>query len=165
VKPFLPKLGELHGGKGSDREPAIDLFGAHFHTPAEKVAAEIARRRLGWPDADDAARFAVAEGAEIQRPGCVERAPGLDPIAAEMRPFEIAAGDAIADREIRAAAADGEAGQEIGGELIIEPARKASVVEREARTSCIGLPVEFRAAIEAGQPGAPARLVDRRLLR
>jgi hypothetical protein len=44
-----------------------------------------------------------------------------------MRPFEMPAGDAIADGKIRAAAAEGEAGEQIGGKLIIEPPAKPPV--------------------------------------
>src|SRR5258708_2405889 len=92
----LPELGKLHGGKRCDGKPAPSLLGAHFHAPAEKIAAEVSRRRLGWPDAHDAARLAVAERAEGERARRIERAPGLDPVAAEVRPFEMPAGDAIA---------------------------------------------------------------------
>lgn len=127
----LPKLRNLHGRKRRDREPAEYLLGAHLKPPAQEIAAEATRRRLGRADADDAAHRIVAERAEAQRPCRIERPPRLDSVAAEVRPLEMAAGDAVADGEIRAAAADGEAGQEIGRELIIEPAREAPGVVGE----------------------------------
>src|SRR5262249_6537034 len=96
-----------------------------------------------------------------QRPRCVERSPGLDAVAAEMHPFEMSAGDAIAHREVRAAAADGEAGQEIGGELIVEPAGEASSVARQGGAADAGFAIELRSAVEAGEPRPPARLGGR----
>jgi len=73
----------------------------------------------------------------------------------------MAAGDAIADREIRAAAADGEAGQQIGGELIIEPAREAASIMREIGAADSGFAGELRTAVKAGKPCPPTRLVRR----
>src|SRR5712671_5234549 len=105
----LPKLGELHGRKRSNRELAEHLSGPHFHAPAQEIAAESPARRLRRADADDAARLTVAVRAEAQRPRRIERTPRLDCVAAEVRPLKMAAGDAIADRKVRAAAADGEA--------------------------------------------------------
>src|SRR5262245_52271352 len=163
-KAVLPELGDLHGRKRGDREGAEHLLGAHFHAAAQEIAAEAPGRGLGRADADDAARGVVAVGAEAQRPGRIERAPRLDRIAAEMRALEMAAGDAVADREVRAAAADGEAGQEIGCELIIEPARQTPGIVGEVGAADARLPTELRAAVETGEPRAPARLIDRRLL-
>lgn len=140
-EPVLPKLGELHGRKRSNREAAKDLLDARFHAPAQEIAAEAASRGLGRADADDVARRVVAVRAEAQRPRRIERTPGLDRVAAEVRPLEMAAGDAIADCEVRAAAADGEAGQEIGGELIIEPARQAAGVVGEIGAADTRFPV------------------------
>src|SRR5215831_9179905 len=105
----LPQLGELHGRKRRDREAAEHLLCAYFHAAAEEIAAEAARRRLGRANAGNAARLAVAERAETQRARYVERTPRLDAVAAHVRPLKMAAGDAVADREIRAAAADREA--------------------------------------------------------
>ena len=59
----------------------------------------------------------------------------------------MAAGDAIADREIRATAADGEAGQQIGTELIIEPAR-----EPEAAMWRLQPPLRLRLALKIRIP-------------
>src|SRR5262249_43768495 len=109
-------------------------------------------------DADDAARLAVAEGGKAERARCIELAPRLHRIAAEVRPLEVATGDAVADREIRAAAADGEAGQEIGGKLIVEAAGETASIMREAGAADTGFAVEFPRAVETGEPGAPARL-------
>jgi hypothetical protein len=155
----LPKLRDLHGRKRRDREATEYLLRAHFHAPAQEIAAEAARRRLGRADADDAARRIVAERAEAQRPRRIEPTPRLDAVAAEVRGIEMAAGDAVADREIRAAAADGEAGQQIGRELIIEPAREAPGVAGEVGAADVCFPIKLRAAVKAGEPGAPARLV------
>jgi hypothetical protein len=73
----------------------------------------------------------------------------------------VAAGDAIADREVRAAAADGKAGQQVGGELIIEPARETAGVMREIGAADSGFAGELRTAVKAGKPCPPTRLVRR----
>src|SRR5947199_277278 len=91
-KAVLPKLRNLHGRKRRDREPAVDLLCAHFHAPAQEIAAEVARRRLGRADADDAARCAVAERGKAERPRRIDRTPRLDAVAAEVRRVEMAAG-------------------------------------------------------------------------
>src|SRR5262249_10728489 len=64
----LPKLSDLPGRNRRAREAAEPLFCAPFHAAAEEIAAEAARRRLGRADAGNAARLAVAERAETQRP-------------------------------------------------------------------------------------------------
>jgi hypothetical protein len=157
----LPQFGELHGRKRRDREPAENLLCAHFHAAAEEIAAEAARRRLGRADARNAARLAVAERAEAQRPRRIERTPRLDAVAAEVRPLEMAAGDAVADREIGATAADGEAGQQIGTELIIEPAREPAGVVGEVGAPDACFARELEGAVKARKPRPPPRLVWR----
>src|SRR5262249_19558161 len=98
---------------------------------------------------------------KLSAPPRIERAPRLDPVAAHVRALEMAAGDAVADGEIRATAADGEAGQQIETELIIEPAREPAGVVGEvgAADACFARQVER--AIKAGKPRPPARLVGR----
>src|SRR5262245_44878097 len=157
----LPQFGELHGRKRRDREAAEHLLCAHFHAAAEEIAAEAARRRLGRANAGNAARLAVAERAEAQRASRIDGAPRFHPVAAEVRPLEMAAGDAVADREIRAAAADSKAKEHIGGELIIEPAREPAGVVGEvgAADSCFARKLE--GAIKAGKTRPPARLGGR----
>src|SRR5262249_28013396 len=62
-------------------------------------------------------------------------------------------------REIRAAAADGEAGQQIGSELIVETACQPTCAVGEAGATDPGFAIELGGAVEAGEPGPPARLV------
>jgi hypothetical protein len=161
---LLPKLSELHRSKWRNCEPIECLLRAHLHAPAQEIAAEAAGCRLGWANADNAPRLAVAERAESERAGRIDLAPGLDSVAAEVLALEIAAGDAIADGKIRAAAAHGEAGQEIGGELIVKPGCKPTGVVREGGAADAGFAREFRSAIKASEPRPPARLQHRWLL-
>src|SRR5262249_4480806 len=129
-----------------------------LQAPAQEIAAEAAIRRLCRADADDAARLAVAERAEAERARRIEVAPRLHRIAAEMRPLEVAAGDAIAHGKIRAAAADGESRHECGSKLIVEAAGETAGIMREASAADAGFAVELPRAVETGEPGAPARL-------
>src|SRR5437016_10006430 len=78
-----------------------------------------------------------------------------------MRPFKMPAGDAIADREIRAAAADREAKEHVGSELIIEPAREAAGVMGEVGAPDARFARKPEGAVKAGKPRPPARLVWR----
>src|ERR1700738_2467968 len=121
-------------------------------------------RRLGRPDANNAARLAVAERAESERTRRIERAPGLDAVAAQVRPFEMAAGDAVADREIRAAAAHGETDEDIRRELIIEPAREPTGIVGKGGAADPCFAAELCAAVKAGEPCPPARLQPRWVL-
>src|SRR5262249_56167840 len=98
-------------------DPIDRLLPPRLQAPAQEIAAEAPVRRLGRPNADDAAGLGVAEGGKAERTRCVEFAPRLHRIAAEVRPLEVATGDAILDREIRTAAADGEPRQEIARKL------------------------------------------------
>src|SRR5262249_8249348 len=65
------------------------------------------------------------------------------------------------DRKIGATAADGEAGQQIGTELIIEPAREPTGVVGEVGAPDACFARELEGAIKAGKPRPPARLVWR----
>src|SRR5262249_58441902 len=111
--------------------------------------------------AANAALPAVGDGAELCPPRRIERAPRLAPVAAEVRPLEMAAGDAVADRQIRVTAADGEAGQQIGTELIIEPAREPAGVVGEVGAPDACFDRELEGGVKAGKPRPPARLVWR----
>src|SRR6266511_3782668 len=99
----LPELRRLHRRKRRDREPTPGLLPAHLYAAAQKIAAEAAACGLRRTDADDAARLAVAERREAQCGSRIELLPSLDRVAAEMRALEMAAGDAVADGEVRAA--------------------------------------------------------------
>src|SRR5262249_58257059 len=102
------------------------------------------------------------ERAEGQGGREVERAPRLHAIAAEVRGFEMATGDALAHREIRAAAAQAEANQRVGRELIVDAAGETAGVVVQTGKSDVA--VELPIAVEAGDPCAPTRLIDRRRL-
>ena len=78
-----------------------------------------------------------------------------------MRRIEMAAGDALADGKIRAAAAYGEAGQQVGRELIVQARPRGRRCLRERGAAEADFAVELLGGVEAGEPGAPARVVDR----
>src|SRR5262249_53567377 len=157
-----PELGDLGRREGRDGKLGEGLPRADFDSAAEQIAVEAAGGDLDWAGACDGARGVVAEGAEADGTREIERAPCLHAIGAEMRGLEMAAGDALAHREIRAAAAHAEAKQQIGGQLIVDATGETAGVVVEAGKS--GVAIELPAAVKAGGPGAPARLIDRRRL-